>query len=144
MAVIQRFGGGLNLNVHFHTLVLDGVFTEGEGGTLYLRPDKVHNIARRDSITVALRLHNPSGGDMAGTWTTITNAPPDDVATMLLLTDGTVLAQGYGTNAWYKLSPNAQRRLRERHLDHAGQQHRSAALLRVGHAARRAGDLLGR
>ncbi|MDF0645968.1 MAG: hypothetical protein P0111_18220 [Nitrospira sp.] len=44
---------------------------------------------------------------MAGTWTTIANAPPDDVATMLLLTDGTVLAQGYGTNAWYKLTPNA-------------------------------------
>ncbi len=27
LTVIQRFGGGLNLNVHFHTLVLDGVFT---------------------------------------------------------------------------------------------------------------------
>ena len=24
--VIQRFGGALNLNVHFHALVLDGVF----------------------------------------------------------------------------------------------------------------------
>lgn len=44
---------------------------------------------------------------MAGTWMTIANAPPDEVATMLLLTDGTVLAQGYGTNAWYKLKPNA-------------------------------------
>jgi hypothetical protein len=42
---------------------------------------------------------------MAGTWTTITNAPPDDVATTLLLTDGTVLAQGYGTNEWYRYSP---------------------------------------
>jgi hypothetical protein len=38
MTVIQRFGGGLNLNVHFHTLVLDGVFTEGEGGALRFRP----------------------------------------------------------------------------------------------------------
>jgi len=27
VTVIQRFGGGLNLNVHFHTLLLDGVFT---------------------------------------------------------------------------------------------------------------------
>jgi Putative transposase len=27
LTVIQRFGGGLNLNVHFHTLVLDGVVT---------------------------------------------------------------------------------------------------------------------
>jgi hypothetical protein len=34
VTVIQRFGGGLNLNVHFHTLVLDGVFTNGEGDTL--------------------------------------------------------------------------------------------------------------
>jgi hypothetical protein len=38
VTVIQRFGGGLNLNVHFHTLVLDGVFTEGEGGALRFRP----------------------------------------------------------------------------------------------------------
>jgi hypothetical protein len=27
ITVIQRFGGALNLNVHFHSLVLDGVFT---------------------------------------------------------------------------------------------------------------------
>jgi hypothetical protein len=25
VTVIQRFGGGLQLNLHFHTLVLDGV-----------------------------------------------------------------------------------------------------------------------
>src|SRR5437762_45827 len=30
----QRFGGGLQLNVHFHTLLLDGVFAEGEDGSL--------------------------------------------------------------------------------------------------------------
>jgi hypothetical protein len=38
VTVIQRFGGGLNLNVHFHTLVLDGAFTDGEGNTLRFRP----------------------------------------------------------------------------------------------------------
>jgi hypothetical protein len=38
VTVIQRFGGGLNLNVHFHTLVLDGVFTEGETGVLRFHP----------------------------------------------------------------------------------------------------------
>jgi hypothetical protein len=38
VTVIQRFGGGLNLNVHFHTLVLDGVFTEGKDGALHFRP----------------------------------------------------------------------------------------------------------
>jgi hypothetical protein len=38
VTVIQRFGGGLNLNVHFHTPVLDGVFTDGEESTLHFRP----------------------------------------------------------------------------------------------------------
>ena len=28
VAVIQRFGSGLQVNVHAHALVLDGVFTE--------------------------------------------------------------------------------------------------------------------
>jgi hypothetical protein len=38
VTVIQRFGGGLNLNVHFHTLLLDGVFFEGPEGALAFRP----------------------------------------------------------------------------------------------------------
>jgi hypothetical protein len=38
VTVIQRFGGGLNLNVHFHTLVLDGVFTRSVGDTLRFEP----------------------------------------------------------------------------------------------------------
>jgi len=38
VTVIQRFGGGLNLNLHFHTLVLDGVFTDGGEDTLRFRP----------------------------------------------------------------------------------------------------------
>jgi Transposase zinc-binding domain/Putative transposase len=38
VTVIQRFGGGLNLNVHFHTLLLDGVFFESPAGALAFRP----------------------------------------------------------------------------------------------------------
>jgi hypothetical protein len=38
VTVIQRFGGGLNLNVHFHTLLLDGVLFEGQEGALEFRP----------------------------------------------------------------------------------------------------------
>src|SRR5262245_31043713 len=34
VTVIQRFGSGLQLNVHSHALVLDGVFTEAADGTL--------------------------------------------------------------------------------------------------------------
>jgi hypothetical protein len=38
VTVIQRFGSGLQLNVHFHTLALDGVFTEAADGTLRFHP----------------------------------------------------------------------------------------------------------
>ncbi len=34
VAIIQRFGAALNLNVHVHALVLDGVYVEDERGTL--------------------------------------------------------------------------------------------------------------
>ena len=38
LTVIQRFGGGLNLNIHFHTLALDGVFSEEATGGLRFHP----------------------------------------------------------------------------------------------------------
>jgi hypothetical protein len=38
VTALQRAGSGLNLNLHFHTLVLDGVFTEGPGGELVFQP----------------------------------------------------------------------------------------------------------
>jgi hypothetical protein len=43
---------------------------------------------------------------MAGTWSNLTNAPPNTVCTTFLLTDGTVLAQGVSTNHWYRLTPD--------------------------------------
>jgi hypothetical protein len=38
VTVIQRFGSGLQLNVHSHALFLDGVFTEAPDGTLRFHP----------------------------------------------------------------------------------------------------------
>ena len=38
VTVIQRFGGGLNLNPHFHTLVPDGVYREGPDGKVRFSP----------------------------------------------------------------------------------------------------------
>ncbi|MGH7391260.1 MAG: transposase [Candidatus Rokuibacteriota bacterium] len=39
VTVIQRFGGGLNLDIHFHTLLIDGVFfAKGGDGVLDFRP----------------------------------------------------------------------------------------------------------
>jgi hypothetical protein len=38
VAVIQRFGGALNLNIHIHALVLDGVFAKNRAGILMFHP----------------------------------------------------------------------------------------------------------
>ena len=38
LTVIQRFGSGLNLNVHFHTVAFDGVFRRALGGGLAFAP----------------------------------------------------------------------------------------------------------
>src|SRR5436190_14060478 len=35
---VQRFGGALNMHLHFHTLVLDGVFVREPDGTLRFHP----------------------------------------------------------------------------------------------------------
>jgi putative transposase len=38
VTALQRAGGALNANLHFHTLVLDGVFTEDAEGALTFHP----------------------------------------------------------------------------------------------------------
>jgi Kelch motif protein len=43
---------------------------------------------------------------MAGTWQGLTNQPPFSTSTMLLLTDGRVMAQEEGTQHWYALTPD--------------------------------------
>jgi hypothetical protein len=40
VAVIQRFGGALNLNIHIHALVLDGVFARDAAGALGFHPTR--------------------------------------------------------------------------------------------------------
>jgi len=59
LTVIQRFGGGLNLNVHFHTLVLDGVFTEpvpGEPLVFHAAPPPSDAEVGRVVVTVRKRV----------------------------------------------------------------------------------------
>jgi hypothetical protein len=38
VAVVQRFGGALNLNIHIHALVLDGVFARDAAGVVVFHP----------------------------------------------------------------------------------------------------------
>ena len=40
VTLIQRFGGALNLNIHFHMLFLDGVYMSGQDNRLRFRPVK--------------------------------------------------------------------------------------------------------
>jgi hypothetical protein len=44
----------------------------------------------------------------AGTWTALTNSAPAGIGRLMLLSDGTVMAQGANvSNAWYKLTPSS-------------------------------------
>ena len=61
VTVIQRFGGGLNLNPHFHTLVPDGVYREAPTGEIRFSsvpsptPAQLHQILQK--ILAKLRAH---------------------------------------------------------------------------------------
>jgi len=44
---------------------------------------------------------------VAGTWTALANSAPGGVNTMLLLSDGTVMAQNGGNTTWYRLTPDS-------------------------------------
>ena len=49
---MQRFGGALNLNVHFHCVVPDGVFVRDDGGVCFVElappsDDEVMAVLRR-------------------------------------------------------------------------------------------------
>jgi hypothetical protein len=49
VTIVQRFGGALNLNIHFHMLVLDGVFSK-DGGGVHFHPSLSLDAADVDEI----------------------------------------------------------------------------------------------
>ena len=51
VTLIQRFGGALNLNVHFHMLFLDGVYVERPDGTLRFRRIGAPTSTELDELT---------------------------------------------------------------------------------------------
>jgi hypothetical protein len=50
VTLIQRFGSALNLNIHFHMLFLDGVFTERTEGGLRFHPTKALTAAELSEL----------------------------------------------------------------------------------------------
>ena len=69
---VQRFGDALNLNVHFHSLVIDGVYTRNPEGALRFRPlpppddAEVARVARVVARRVARLLERRGLVDSAG------------------------------------------------------------------------------
>jgi predicted polyphosphate/ATP-dependent NAD kinase len=74
VAIIQRFGGALNLDLHIHALVVDGVFAED--GARVLRFHRTQRLTREDvgavvatvarRIEVLLERRGLAGGDGGG------------------------------------------------------------------------------
>jgi len=58
-------------------------------------------------LAISLGLLASSHSSQAGTWTPVSSAAPGGINLMLLLTDGTVMAQNGGGNGWYKLTPDS-------------------------------------
>ncbi len=55
VTAIQRFGGGLQLNLHLHTLVLEGVFFESASGALRFQPLAAPTDGEVARLLVAIR-----------------------------------------------------------------------------------------
>ncbi|HXL16039.1 MAG TPA: transposase, partial [Streptosporangiaceae bacterium] len=55
VTALQRAGSGLNVNLHFHTLVLDGVFTEEPGGALAFHPAPAPSDAKVAAALATIR-----------------------------------------------------------------------------------------
>jgi hypothetical protein len=54
VAILQRFGGALNLNVHVHALVLDGVFAEDGSGGLRFYPTTAPSDEEMDRVLATI------------------------------------------------------------------------------------------
>ena len=54
MTLIQRFGGALNLNVHFHMLLLDSVYVGRPDATLRIRRVGAPTTAELEALTGTL------------------------------------------------------------------------------------------
>ena len=81
---MQRFGDALNLNVHFHTLALDGVYVVTEGGQVASRPvpppsdAEVARVTERIHCRIARLLERRGLGPQANledTYTLLHNQP---------------------------------------------------------------------
>ena len=57
-----------------------------------------------NATAVAAAINTPT---QAGTWTPLVNPAPENLGPMMLLSDGTVAANGFYDNTWYRLTPDS-------------------------------------
>jgi len=58
------------------------------------------------AVSIAVVATAMSVSSMAGTLKSLVHQPPDGAVITMQLTDGTVMAQGYGQSDWWKLTPD--------------------------------------
>jgi hypothetical protein len=69
---------------------------------------RILSLAKRMAILLAaLGLVSIQQASAAGVWTALSSSPAGGVNTMLLLSDGTVMAQNGGGTTWYRLTPDS-------------------------------------
>ena len=56
VTIVQRFGGALNMNIHFHALVIDGVFSK-DGDVLRFHPSPSLEAADVDEVLATVRAY---------------------------------------------------------------------------------------
>jgi hypothetical protein len=101
VVVIQRFGGALNLNVHVHALVLDGVFARDDAGALRFHPTPdlatldVEEVLATVEPSIARRLRRLGRGPDTGE-AEATDAWGDEAPVLA----GLAAASVQGTVAW--------------------------------------------
>jgi hypothetical protein len=64
------------------------------------------NLVRTGVVLSALGLLAPRSTQAIGSWAPLAHAAPSGIGVMLLLSDGTVMAQQNGGSAWYRLIPD--------------------------------------
>ena len=71
------------------------------------RTARVASLCMTLACSAVLTADSPENSSSAGAWTPLVNQAPDFTGTMLLLTDGTVMVQGYDPgNNWMRLTPD--------------------------------------
>lgn len=60
------------------------------------------------SPAISAQSIGPVTGAGVGTWSALTHQAPETIGYALLLSDGTVMAQGYSNNTWYRLTPDSK------------------------------------